>query len=399
MINLVGLELIGEAQRAQEQLERDLITNTSNIFGIGSSLYLTKINPGFKIVSVMRIEFMDEVTCKYCSAIHGMVMAIDDPRFDEYLLPHPNCRGTFFYMTDQMPIQYTTPNWVDPPSDLMPKPPRIVKVIEPEPFVEKVIEVEPIKPKVVKKPKFEPAETIEGAKDYAIRTFGLDFAEFGELDLEVINMMNEVMFKAKQLYPKLVSEIRFVGSIERWKEIIKDDVIEEFYNKFRRFGYSEDIARKRAINAFGKEMKVSTRTMAISMERPGGLKQYSGICIGERYGGTKGLKKWKKSEIKATESGWKPRGTEDIRGVMWHELGHKAEVQIIKSVEGKSELQQLITEINIRGNRYIKEGLSGYATTSPRELISEAFAEAMLSDDPREVAKMFKGLIDKYCKE
>lgn len=402
MINLIGLDLIGEAQKVQEQLERDLITNTSNIFDVSPSLNLAKLNPGFKVVSVMRIEFADELTCGYCRAIHGMVMDINDPRFSEYIMPHPNCRGTFFYMTDQMPTQYTTPNWVDPPLNLLPAP-KIVKIIEPEPFVEKVIEVKPVKPKAIKPPKFKPAETVEEAREYALKTFTkLNIVDFGKLDIDTVNMMNEVMFKANQLYPSLLNEVHFLGSIEAWQKAIKNDLVERLYRGYIKYGYSEAEAKMWAIRDYKRKVKVSPKTIAIAPEKSKGLEKYAGICISEKYGSSGKVITWKESERESVRLGWKPKGTQNFSSVMWHELGHKAELRIKSSLGGREELQGFILRVKARGKKFTEEGLSRYAATSIAEIVSEAFSEAMEAmakgEDPRDIAMGVITIINKYCK-
>ena len=81
---------------------------------------LTTPPPGMgRVVSVMRMEVLDSRTCEICAYIDGMILDINDPRVNLYNQVHPNCRGDWAYMTDEMHPQVTQPDFVNPPPDMI----------------------------------------------------------------------------------------------------------------------------------------------------------------------------------------------------------------------------------------------------------------------------------------
>lgn len=56
--------------------------------------------------------------CDLCASISGMVIDINDPQMSEYDNLHLGCRGTWWYMQENMREENRRPNWIRPPQEL-----------------------------------------------------------------------------------------------------------------------------------------------------------------------------------------------------------------------------------------------------------------------------------------
>ena len=107
----------------------------------------------------------------------------------------------------------------------------------------------------------------------------------------------------------------------------------------------------------------------------------------------------KKKYAQAVASGYFPIGT-DYRSIFVHEMGHAIDYFIgnYKDVERISYgmVHDYLTGVaglkSAYGNKareYIKENVSRYADTNPKELFAECFSEYLTSQHPRDMAKWY----------
>lgn len=89
-------------------------------------------------------------------------------------------------------------------------------------------------------------------------------------------------------------------------------------------------------------------------------------------------------------NGHHPKGTDSFESVIVHEIGHS----IDRTFEGiglgnKTQQNKILKKLGIdtRDSEAVAKGLSAYATETPSEFMAEGFAEYILSDKPREIAR------------
>lgn len=85
-----------------------------------------------------------------------------------------------------------------------------------------------------------------------------------------------------------------------------------------------------------------------------------------------------------------PKGTASFESVIVHEIGHSIDSNLSGIGLGNKIQQNRILKslgIDTSDSSAITKGLSAYAKTKPKEFMAEGFAEYILSDNPRDIAK------------
>lgn len=102
--------------------------------------------------------------------------------------------------------------------------------------------------------------------------------------------------------------------------------------------------------------------------------------------------------IHEVELKYKPQGCEESWATIYHEFGHILDYHfgIIGEVGGVYVINNFI--YMGRGRNYIANNLSEYGSTSPREMIAEAWAEYKMNPKPRKIALTISKEIDSICK-
>lgn len=98
---------------------------------------------------------------------------------------------------------------------------------------------------------------------------------------------------------------------------------------------------------------------------------------------------------------YKPQGCEESWATIYHEFGHILDYHfgIIGEVGGVYVINNpTILDIWGRGRNYIANNLSEYGSTSPCEMIAEAWAEYKMNPKPRKIALTIGKEIDSLCK-
>ena len=207
---------------------------------------------------------------------------------------------------------------------------------------------------------FTPAKTREEAMDYAKNKLGIGYADYGKLDIETINHINQEISEIQKKYPEL-------------KESVSNIAIDNRNGVYAAAGTG-----------------------------------YSGkntLYIGQTHYG-KGIEHLKQNYQSDVDSGFHPTNT-DYKSIIWHEYGHilayshyktdmgfKAKdslgyydgVEYAKKVRSRSYekavLRDAAKSLKITQKEF-KSRISRYAEKNPAETFAEAFAEFNNSPNPR----------------
>lgn len=400
MIAFIGLDKLREAQEELERQEDELQLQ----------LMMLELGKPPKIVSAMRIEIQDRRTCGYCNAIHGMVLDINDPRVEEYVNRniHPGCRGTFYYMTELMPSEYTFPNFIEPSADLLPRS-IIVKApaITGEEIPEEIMDDYAKKP-VLRKQEFVPARTTAEGEEFAKEILGMKDVDYEGFPLEFVNSINKTVFEAQQRFPILKGRMTYLGSSKTEIKLVYAERVKA-NTAFLKKNYPD--MTDEDIRNYVKE----TTLMPEDMKKGNWARMRGGddIKIGYNLDELKDAERLKAKMDMLVDSGFHVKGTGSLEGLTWHEIGHALE-DIAKTTKSgfMDELQNLWMDIlneatrisnntNISFEKALISKTCGYTAQQKGrvELISELTTEAMLSDEPREYALKLEALLDKYFGE
>lgn len=267
-------------------------------------------------------------------------------------------------------------------------------------------------PKVVPKPtpgtgkipgqakKFVPAKTIKEAEKFAIDNDLARVAKFGKLDVAIANEMNQSMLENIERMPALKGRMSFIGSAQEntrlWNLANFNyvlDQVERFYPEMSKPGQLR-IAQRRA-----KKTKTTGDTYAFARDKNKGkaaefFKDVDGIAYNEAWGKKASVGKFKTALATDVESGWHPVGTENLRSVMDHEIGHQIDYML--GLSDNPELQKLFNE----NRENMSEVLSAYGNKNIAEFIAESWTEYINNPTPRPLAKQVGDLMNaEYAKQ
>lgn len=211
----------------------------------------------------------------------------------------------------------------------------------------------------------EKPKTVEEAQDYAVKNLGFEFADYGSLDVETANHINDTVAKIQQRFPELKGTVKGVEPITRGSALAH---------------------------------------MAVYTNLPANGVPKQRLGIGKEY--QKGLKHMEEINKRDVQSGFHPKGAEDISSNIWHEYGHAfanlKSGQKIAAKEPDNTYWRADTFHNDRKGHKLehewiaqaakskkmtqkafKGSISRYATKNDGEAFAEAFSEFFVSPNPR----------------
>lgn len=136
-----------------------------------------------------------------------------------------------------------------------------------------------------------------------------------------------------------------------------------------------------------KAKKVAGNTYAHSWDQP----SVSGIAVNAKWGkDPAALKATLANDVK---TGWHPPGTQTIKAVVDHELGHQLDTLL--EIANEPEIQALWAQ----GPAVVRADVSGYAGKNIKEMIAEGWAEYRNSAAPRPMAKKIGETIERRYRD
>ena len=99
-------------------------------------------------------------------------------------------------------------------------------------------------------------------------------------------------------------------------------------------------------------------------------------------------------------SGFKAQGCENPLSTVYHEFGHIIDYHLGIVDRTRTHItNDTIKSLWAKGQKEIGENLSRYASTNPREMIAEAWAEYKMNPNPRGMALTIGKELDRICAE
>ena len=255
-------------------------------------------------------------------------------------------------------------------------------------------------PKVVRKPtpgtgkipgqtkKFVPAKTIKEAEKFAQDNGLARVAKFGKLDIETANEMNKSMLEGIERMPALKGRMSFIGSIQENNKVFYQEGYLynlDYYKKVYPFwGESShiQIAKKATkMSRAGREYAFARNKVANKNNWREFYKDSDGIAFNEKWGSVSSVQKLKDSIKKDVRMRYHPEGTEALRSVMDHEIGHQIDymLNLAKNTQ--------IVKLYKQNKPEMTQNLSTYAKKNIKEFIAESWSEYINNPTPRPLAK------------
>lgn len=254
---------------------------------------------------------------------------------------------------------------------------------------------------ISKDAKFEPAQTIKEANEYAKDVLDVN-AEYKGLDIRCVNEWNRGLTDMKQKFPELFKEkICFVGESHERNAAVKQFVYEERLRRYAQVGstgkIAEDEAKRYASSFIRKYLAVGKDEMASSWTPGGDFAQFSGICMNQGF--FKNFDEAVRSKEYQVSIKWKPKGTATIKGTFDHEFGHQLDHWL--GVGMQPNIQKLFDS---RSTDKITDDLSEYAWNNGNrdrysEMIAEGWTEYCNNPEPRPMAMEIGKTIERLYEE
>ena len=224
-----------------------------------------------------------------------------------------------------------------------------------------------------------------------------DCCDFSDINIFGIKRMLKVVAKCLYRYPKIRSNFCFLGTHDGYKKKI-DRLLSGDVSALREFRLEyicdADIAVKLGGMVDGIITPLIGNDDAYIATTVHAFGLFDSILFDKNdYDGFKYLQLIRGLR-EDEKSGFHPKGCSTPESVVYHEIGHMLDgkCNLSDSLEFTSFYSRMTPDM-------VEREVSGYATTSPKELIAESFAEYMCNDTPRPCAKAVVDMLNaKYKK-
>ena len=246
------------------------------------------------------------------------------------------------------------------------------------------------------------AGTIPEAEKFAKDTFNLKVNTYKGLDLRVANEVNKTFVYYKNNYPELLDNINSLGNYQEINKERKKETYNIIYEriKARNPNASEAAIKKAATQMTNKSIgRVSSGTYAASNSHTTNteLDKFKGIYINNVWGND--YDKFTTHTKRDVASKWSPIGTDSVKGIIDHEVGHQLDSML--DIRNEANIQNLF---NSRTREQLTDELSSYSWNNNNrdrysEMIAEGWAEYLNNSNPRAIAKEIGETIERKYAE
>ncbi len=227
-------------------------------------------------------------------------------------------------------------------------------------------------------PPFTPARTPGQASRWAMDNNLADYADYSGANITAANAWNESVHYHINRFPELRPGLKVIGTMQARNRYAYDQTVQSY------------LQRLREMNSQGVS---EARLLATAKRRVKRRKVNGGIYAESTYRGTvNGVtvnSKWAGNPAKFTQSlqgdvnaGFHPVGTDNIKAVIDHELGHQLDGLL--GLRQRDDIRKLYKEWGYNNNE--GNGLSRYALKNIAEFIAEGWAEYLNNPTPRPMA-------------
>jgi hypothetical protein len=237
---------------------------------------------------------------------------------------------------------------------------------------------------------FRPAKSIKEANAWAKKNLNVDHVNYKGFDVRLANDVNREMQKLQTSYPE-ITDTKWITTSQVRDKAVYDRQYKKIYDEYEP-KYGHDLASRTA-KKYTKRHR-SSGEYASSTNASWGAQE--GVCFNSKY--AKDYEKYLSDKTRGLTTGWSSTGTPS--GTVVHEFGHQLDNFLDKNNSRSwiddmyREFKQDVANHSVRtGSKFAAaqgEILSQYANTNSKEFFSEAFAEAILSDNPRPTALKVK---------
>jgi len=341
-------------------------------------------------------------------AMHGHIARVDDVWWKTHMPQNGfRCRCTAIALTEKQAKRYGIPS--KPPANAQPDKGWDYNAGQ-APMAGLKQSAEHKKTTVDKKLVKAVDKAIESTQQFRFAKTSMEAARIGrELNLadnvnwtgvhvDVANEFNKSMYDTLKLFPELRKQQQFLGSAQAANRLYIESNLEYTVNRIvevnrGRFKADDPRIIKAAKSMLRKTIgKLSGKTYAHSRSGNSGV---DGIAINQSWGKDPML--LNKSLIRDAETGWHPKGTESVRSIADHELGH--EIDALLKLRSNDKVKSLFNEWRRRDPQGLE--LSRYAINGHdpiAEFIAEAWAEYMAGEPRKWSVKMVEIIHIEYVR-
>lgn len=414
-------------------------TNTQTAYNAGRAAVFTRAQPEY--LEFVGIE--DGRQTEICAARSGTILPAAHPFWKTNWPPlHFNCRSTVraVFQEEADLMREANPNWDPSDEDTLPHGPvskgfggnpissgsfykftpsmidrakqygllegieRFAKELGLDVYLERdgaipavppasVVPIVPeaaLQPKLRKVPKF---GSIREAEAWIVDQHLADACSFKKIDLRIVQEWSEALAKDLETFPEARKNMQFFGSIQEQNKLIRAKIIERIEQQYKGLGYGEETAKKLAGDYATKWMRSHGYTPSSGvLAQVVPFEGYRGIAINNHMGSD--YEKMQGIIAAQIKKGHFPEGGGGVAAIYRHEFGHVLDV--VAGIRTNAAVESYWRTLS---RDQIREGLSGYATTSMAEFIAEAWSEYSSSPSPRPIAVKVGKLIVELMKE
>ena len=203
---------------------------------------------------------------------------------------------------------------------------------------------------------------------------------FTSKQMEQIKAIFRSVERHFECYPELKKKTQYVGTIQGRVDLLVQKKFQELKKDSRYESLGDDYLMEYA-KKFIKSYKAgpSKNTYAYSH---GAFSEWglAGIAFNTMWKGDK----IDTSLANDVKSKWHPVGTDTLKAVFDHELGH--EIDRLIGLRNNSDFLKLYNEERLKGKEHIMDNLSSYGYKNAAEFIAEAWSEYLNNEKPRPIA-------------
>lgn len=251
--------------------------------------------------------------------------------------------------------------------------------------------------------KFKEAKNIQEANEYAQKELGIKNVDYKGVDVAVANEWNKGLADNFARFPELKNAIRHTGTAQSRNNLIKQRMTKDITERYQKNNPDWSIEKlnpyiKKDVSRRMRNYTIKSNTMAQSWSPGKGLyEDLAGVTINKEYG--KSFDNLAKTIAKDVKSQFHPAGTESIRSLLDHEIGHQLDDML-----GISKIDEIKKLYDSRTYEAITKDLSTYSwknNNSNRygEMIAEGWSEYVNNPEPREMAKIIGETIEREYKK
>ncbi len=232
-------------------------------------------------------------------------------------------------------------------------------------------------------------KTVKQAEDWAISHNIADQVNFKGAKPDVARQMIQAVYDSVYDHPKLRSGMKFIGTSQERNRALREHLKQQRKAAFIAEGMEEKRAEILSDEWAKRRVRippVPSHCYAQSVPGRGGWEPVQGISINSRW--AKSPDDLLKSLKHDVSTGYHPPGTDSIKAITDHEIGHQ--LDDLLEIGRKDAILELYdrSPADVRALK-----VSAYGATDKKEFIAEAWAEYRNAPQPRETARIIGELI------